>query len=372
MSEALAPDLGESTRAAMSAAGIDLSNDAPLVTPGMAQAAAPAEANQFEKALAAAENGEPIEPAKSAAAPPAEVPAPETPVETPRTETLEYLKTRYGMDLTGKYKSDDDLLQAHVNLTKKIGERDEYANLGRLAATEPHKLIELYRQRGVIPAEQPPEPKVEPKQEVTPTLAAPEWNEEWNRWIERGQLAADTPPQVLKEIKAYSEAKAFAKSPVIQKMAAELAELRALKTQPQQPTLDPQALQQQIIADVQGKQWAAQVLEKNAHWLFKPGTRDLTMEGQIWRDTLAHYDGRVEPDEAIRIADERIALNRLRSAVAAPPPAAPNKVATQRQPEPARPATDGEGFLGDPMRDGEDLGTAAKRRLKQLGISLHE
>lgn len=354
-------DLGDAMRASATAAGLDLNSDVPLVT-GPAPASVAADDNPFERLLETAAKGEP-----SPAPDPTPAPTPTaepTAEDTPRTDVLTRLKERFNVDLTTKYKDDDDLLQAHVNLTKKLAERDELAQLGRVAATDPNKLLEFYRSRGIIPEPQPQQPP--PKEPPATAISAevPEWDDDWNQYIERGRLVAETPPAVAKSINEYYRAKTIAKSPQYQAMQRKLAEIeQKITQQPQQPQgMDPQ------VAEYIQFQQAEKLIERNAGWLFKDkqsAKSGLSPDGFVWVQSLneSHQKG-LPVDVALRLADQEVQIRKLSSAAPTP---TPNKQAAQRQADPARPAQPQELLSGDIIRPGEDIAIAARRLAKQLG-----
>lgn len=357
-------DLGDALRTNAAAAGLDLDSDAPVVT-GSAPPARSESDNPFQRMLD--NNGQLPEKADPSPAPAAEQDTDSVPAEEVPTGSLTRLKERFGVDLSSKYKSDDDLLQSHVALTRKLAERDELANLGRLAATNPQALIDHYRERGLIPEPQPAK-QAEPQ----PTAAAsggPEWNDDWNRYIERGRLAEDTPPQVAKEINDYYRSKAIAKSPEYQAMQRKLAEIEERMTK-QGAATDPTQATQAHLAEFEQRQMAKELIDRNSHWLFTTGPdqqRKLTPDGFVWVQALneAHQAG-LPVQAALKMADQEVALRKY--ATATPKPT-PNKQATQRRPEPARPSVQQGTEIGDGIRPGEDIASAAKRILTQLNFT---
>lgn len=360
MPELDSPDLGDMLRANSAAAGMDLSSEAPLIS-GQLPDTPPTESDPFARMMAAGDKSEQPSPTP-------EQPEPQPlPKEAPKPSTaaMQALKDKYGVDYSTKYADDDAFYQGHLNLAKKLGERDEYANLGRLAQEQPEQVLALYKQHYPHLFEQQQQTR-EPEPTTTPT-GGPQWKDKWNRYIERGQLVAETPDNVREEMATYYREKAVLESPSYQEVTKKLKDLEGRLAQ--QPQHDPSQAVDARLTQYEQKRLSAEWLNANRGWLLNEAGNGLTPDGFLFKSALEQAQAWNMPFHgAIEYAHGKV--KERKTAAVASPPARPNQEATKHVAEPSRPATSDAGAME--MRPGEDLRTAALRLCKQYQVALHE
>ena len=212
------------------------------------------------------------------------------PGESVSTAYLEKLKQR-GIDLTGQYKSDDDVIDAFVNQRELIGRQSEFVNLGRALKENPQAVISRYAQHfGYVPQQQQqyqPQSQAQPASQEPDQPVTVETLGEWNRAVVRddeGNIVSVKPghdPQVALKLHKYEQ--------------------RALKTQ-QEFLLDPDqfimqraaaaAPRQEQIRDLIAREIeqrnevsreeskATDFFQEHKDWLIDPATGQLSGNGR--------------------------------------------------------------------------------------------
>lgn len=121
--------------------------------------------------------------------------------ESPPTSILSYVDDTYSTKFRDKYKSDEDFLAAIPHLTKKLGERDELAELGKRFKDHEAEFQAWMQSRGQQPPPAAPEANGD---------QVPEWNPAWRYQITQdaqGNLvpAAGAPTDIVQKYRAYYE-----------------------------------------------------------------------------------------------------------------------------------------------------------------------
>ena len=210
------------------------------------------------------------------------------PGESVSTAYLEKLKQR-GIDLTGQYKSDDDVIDAFVNQRELLGRQSEFVHLGRALKENPGAVIARYAPEfGYAPQQQ--QVPVQQQQYKEPERQAPvtvETLTEWNRAVvrdEEGNITAVRPgydPNVAHRLREYEQ--------------------RALRTQ-QEFLLDPdnfimqraqavapqqEQIRELIAREIQQRNEVAReeskavgFFQENKDWLVDPATGQLSNNGR--------------------------------------------------------------------------------------------
>lgn len=164
----------------------------------------------LEALQAAADKEEPVDApvADSTAEETTTTPEPETAATPEAPESDEQLSIRGWIDeLTGlkiadKYKTDEEMAEGIANLYKRIGQRDEEAELGRYLREHESEFREyLASKQQPKPAESKPEPQ---------SSDVPEWDENWRYQVEydeAGNLIArkGSSPDIPAKIKKYMD-----------------------------------------------------------------------------------------------------------------------------------------------------------------------
>lgn len=319
------------------AAGIDPTSDAPLPTTESSTSTRSAPRADEDMLNTLLEHSE--QPAETAEAPPEEAaPAEQTP------DVLAYMRDKHGLDRTTKYKDTDSFIQGYANLEKKLSERDEYANLGRMARENPEQLLALYKQHGIL-RDPEPAPAPEPPKSEAPSG----FNENWLRYFERGRVTDDAPPEVRKGIETWLRDRVVTSTPAYQDLARKYQDLEAKLSK--QPQASPEGVTRADLAAIEGKRYAEAWLAANQDKLFTVANnvRVWKPEGSVFYDALtekanAGWDTMAALEYAEMKRDQYLAK-------AAPAPKPTTKTNT-RVAEPSRPAPG----KGDPLiREGEDL-----------------
>lgn len=362
-------DIGDVLASRFAEIGIDPESEAPLNLPATA-VAEPVETTDSDDLVArtlAAGDETPPETPDTQATPPVAPPSQPVAAEVSSTPpaVMAYLRDKYGADFSAKYTSDEAFLQGVLNLNKKIGERDEDAQLGRVLKESPDRvaahLMQNYPQffQRNEPAPQPAAPQAKP---VDAAQFSPEW-------IAALQLKEGVDPKTRKEIATWLENQHLAQSPIgkeLQSTRAELDQIKQMLMQggaPQQQGPDVKA----ELAAFQQVQAAKEFVNTNP-WLFTEvnGARVLSPDGFVYRQALeTAQNGGANFEMAKEYADTKLAAHRARSVVTAPAKTPVNSPAAARQPAPAVPSTE---ETRDWIRDGEDLASALHRNLKRDGL----
>jgi len=164
-------------------ASAGLSGD-PNPTPGSDEStpsASDSVSSQTETTLDA--NGGAPESAPTPAAPP------------PPQSWFDTFKTEHGIDFSTKYRDEAELRKGLVNAAKLVGQRDEYAELGRMYAQHGDNFRKYLEGQQHPQAGQAPPPQ-QPQQNGW--WNPPEWNDSWNKYIdpETQSLRDDTPLEI--------------------------------------------------------------------------------------------------------------------------------------------------------------------------------
>lgn len=120
--------------------------------------------------------------------------------EGPPTSILSYVDETYSTKFRDKYKSDEDFLAAIPHLTKKLGERDELAEIGKRFKEHEAEFQAWMQWNG---QQQQPPPQADGEQ-------APEWNPAWRYQITQdaqGNLVPvpGAPADVVQKYRNYYE-----------------------------------------------------------------------------------------------------------------------------------------------------------------------
>lgn len=367
MSDTDLSDIGDVLAARFAEIGLDPDSDAPLNLPtASATATADTPSDLIAKAISTEDAATPAAP--TPIAPPVDTTQPAAPAAPVTADAppnvMAYLRDKYGADFTGKYQSDEQFLQGVLNLNKKIGERDEEAQLGRMLREEPARVL-AHLQRDMPHLFPQPQAAPQPTQQT----AAPADSGQFDMsWLNALQVKEGTPQEVRRQITEWATNQQMANSPLakqLQEQRAEVAQLKQMLAQGQGQS--PVAEVDARLQTFQQQQEAQAFLNSNADWLFTTtnGVRTLSPEGFVYRQALeAASQGGANFTLAKDYADKARANWRARnSAPAAPAPAIPPTAA--RTPTPAIPAPE---QRTDWARDGEDLATALYRNLtRELG-----
>jgi hypothetical protein len=159
-------------------------------------------------------------------------PAETTPTETPTTDFFAQAQTRYP-ETIGRYKSPEDLVEGHLNLRKKLSERDQEAELGRLARENPQAILDWYKQQAPQLFENTPP--------VAEAVVAPDDLEmELLKYVAVDKM----PPDLRKRAESWAAQKQIEKVPIVQSLKQEIA---ALKQQlGKAPEVTPESVDQTV------------------------------------------------------------------------------------------------------------------------------
>lgn len=237
---------------------------------------------------------------------------------------LETARSKYGVDLGGKYKSDEDALQGLLNAARMVGRRNEEAELGRYYR-EHYQQFQQY-----LAAQQNPQyqqqiaqqygQRQEPEQENW--WSPPEWNDGWNRYIVRdpatgeAMLAENTPLEVktaIEKRRAYLEdwQHKLATNPV-EAFKGLMGDVRKQITQEFEQRLE------QIRENDRRQAEAQTILQRNSDWIYQKtatgqpvidyatGRPALTVAGQYYTAKLLELQQAGVTDQAFmdRMASE--------------------------------------------------------------------
>lgn len=128
------------------------------------------------------------------------------PEEPPPSSFIDEVRDKYGVDLSGKYQSDDAAIEGLVNAQKLVGQRDEYAQLGQQLYPYLNQIQEFLSsgQQGQNgQTQQPQQPQGQQPEQPDAWWNPPQFNQAWNRWLDEGQVREDAPLQVRQEIEQY-------------------------------------------------------------------------------------------------------------------------------------------------------------------------
>jgi hypothetical protein len=362
-------DIGDVLASRLAAIGVDPEGDAPLNLPSSVSTDEPAPAGDDLVAqtlkLGEQEDTTPDSSPPAAVAPSAAepvTPAAQEPTASAPPAVMAYLRDKYGADFSAKYTSDEAFLQGVINLNKKIGERDEDAQVGRVLKEDPARVAQWLQQ--TYPQLFPkPEPQPEP---AKPTNGKPQGFSP--AWLKAMQIKPGVDPAIQAEIEQWAQNEALAHTPIgqqLQQTRAELDQLKQILAQglPQQPGVD---VDSRLAAFQQGQ--AAKEFVNANQWLFSEtnGVRVLSPDGFVYKQALeeAHRGG-ASFEMAKKYADNALAVHRSRAAPVAPKPSPTTNPAAARQPAAAVPSTDDK---QEWVRDGEDLEAALFRNLKREGL----
>lgn len=366
-------DAGDVLAARLAAIGIDPESDEPLNLPSAASASDSTDADDLvaQTIKAGEQEEETPEPAQPpAATPPAAATTDGEPAEPASAPppVMAYLRDEYGVDFSNKYRSDEAFLQGILNLNRKIGERDEEAQLGRVLKEDPARVAQWLMQH------QPQLfPKPEPQAQQQPAAKPTENGEFDPKWIAALQLKSDVDPATKQALTDWITNQQLMHTPV----GRELKELRARVSEIDQlKAMLAQGVHQQSGVDVDGKlaafqqEQAAKEFVNANPWLFSEtnGVRVLSPEGFVYKQALekAHQGGATF-EMAKEYADLALAKHRSSKAPAANGKPSPTKSpAAARTPAAAVPTPDDDGFDWAP--DGMDMNEAIVRNLKKQGI----
>lgn len=363
-------DIGDVLAARFAEIGVDPDSDQPLNLPSNVSTDSPAD----DLVAHTVEAGETHEPEAPAQTPPAAAPTPAAPAITAGEPTeqpsappavMAYLRDKYGEDFSKKYQSDEAFLQGVLNLNKKIGERDEEAQLGRVLRDDPARVAQWLRQQrpDLFPAPQAPPPQPTNGKPADPSEFSPEW-------IAALQLKEGVDPATRKQIADWLTNQQLMHTPIGQQLQQTRSELEQLKAalaqgQHQPPSVDVDGK----LAAFQQEQAAREFVNTNP-WLFTEtnGVRVLSPEGFVYKSALekAHQGGATF-EMAKEFADLALAKHRSRQPAANGngKPSPTTNPAAARTPAPAVPSAE-QGYDWAP--DGMDLNELLHRNLKRFNL----
>jgi hypothetical protein len=287
--------------------------------------------------------------------------------EAGKTKTLFERFRERGIDFSTKYRDEEALVEGLANLTRKIGERNEYAELGRFVQERPAEALawiqsQLQQSQGSAPAPQQQPPQTTPAQQAEVIkLLKTEYDPEWLNQVEydeQGNLVAKPgaePGIVPKLIKAQREMRKLQErlltdplgtlKPVIEAATKDVI-ARAERAEQAVRELEARIVNQDSY-DI-----AQSIIEQDKDWMFINGEikpNNFTKAGRLYAEALIE-EGRATPDDLIGAAaraKERVlgriwleTVQQKQKAAAGTkqqPPA--NKAAAVRKPQQAPPDT---------------------------------
>jgi hypothetical protein len=236
----------------------------------------------------------------------------ETPEETPaetqaKLDLAAFIKQEFDEDFSGKYQNDRELLKGLVHAAKKIGERNDEAQMGRWIKEKPQEAYAwLQSQIGQQQQQQQP-----------PTNGAPEYNPEWAREVEVDEYGRAigvkpgydpaTAQKFNRALDYYHQQQrelVFHPEKVLQPYLAQVEE-RAVQKAREQWEQEWNARYGQMNEFNE----AQQVLDGNKKWLFNEGDpqKGWSAAGRVYNETVQGWS-RKRPDMTSRDLDE---LGRL-------------------------------------------------------------
>jgi hypothetical protein len=358
-------DIGDVLAARFADIGIDPESSEPLNLPS-AEPTKSTDADLIAQVVAEDDAPAPVtHPTTAPVAAPATAPAAPVPPTAGPPSVMAYLKDKYGEDFSAKYQSDEAFLQGVLNLNKRIGQRDEDAQLGRVLKDQPDVAIRFLQQQrpDLFPQPQAPTPQPAPAQApADASQFSPEW-------IASLQLKEGADPRVKQDIAKWLTNQQLVASPIGQELAQTKAQIAELKQMLAQGVNQPQGpdVRAELAAFQQG-QAAKEFINANESWLFTNtnGVRVLSPEGFVYKQALeSAHQGGMPFETAKEFADAKLALHRAKAAPKPNGATTPTtNAAAARQPAPATPQADGS---YDYFREGEDLEAALTRNLKHFG-----
>lgn len=173
------------------------------------------------------------------------------------------VRTKHGVDLSQKYKTEDDAIKGLINAQQLVGRRDQYSELGRFYADKYEDFQEYLRtkQGGQAPQQQAQEPE--------DWWNPPQWNETWNKFLdpESRQPREDAPLNVKQ---AFHDREDY-----ISRWQHELVFNPTKALQPLMSRMEQRLMQsfdqryQQAVQANQINAEAQQLVEKNMDWMFQ-------------------------------------------------------------------------------------------------------
>lgn len=196
----------------------------------------------------------------------------EEPKDSPPTDFFETAKTKYP-DTIGRYKSAEEMVEGHLNLRRKLSERDENAELGRIARENPQAILDWYKQAAPQLFEQPI---------VAEAVTPPDDLElELLKYVAVDKM----PPELRKRAEAWATAKQVEKIPVVQALKSEIAELKKQLGKPPEVTQEyvEQTVDQRTAFQADANK-AAQYVHSHRKGLFTDGdpSKGFNNVGREW------------------------------------------------------------------------------------------
>lgn len=222
---------------------------------------------------------------------------PVQPADSQPADPFAEFKTKYP-DTIGRYNSLEDLAEGHLNLRKKLSERDQEAELGRLARENPQAILQWYQEQ----APQLFDPYKQPVAEaVTEDLEL-----ELLKYVDPSKMPAD----LRKKAEAWAAQKQIEKVPIVQSLKQEIAALKQQlgKAPEVTPDLVDQTVHQRLEFQTAANK-AAQYVHTHSKGLFNGGDprRGLSEAGKEWAAGVqwAEQHG-ANVDEAIAQGEMRV------------------------------------------------------------------
>lgn len=262
------------------------------------------------------------EPAVDPAAPPVD-PTPTPPVESPFAGITQKIKERYGEDLTAKYRDDEAAIQGLLHASRKIGERDERAQLGQLLMDRPDLVAQRLMQQMPHLFQQETQ-QHEPTAHKTNGTPSAGFKPEWLPYL---TPAANIPQAVKSEMEVWLNDLQVQRAPSYQALKNELDAIKQQYGAIAQQVPQVQQLNQQQIEALRAQQLADSIVERNAErWYRRDANGQVvghTPEGYLMIQglTAAQQAGITDLQQALRYADMHVKTTRPQSAA----PQAPAK-----------------------------------------------
>lgn len=206
--------------------------------------------------------------------PPPQEPVPQA---NEHAQLLEFVRDQHGLDFTGKYRDDLQLINGLVNAAQLVGRRDIDAEYGRAVRQHEGEFAQFLALRNSGGQAQQPQAQpgqMAPAQEPQgdPRWQAPQWNPGWSQWIQevtdpatgqtRNELRQDTPMQIRQSIDQF---RAW-KQEFDQNWATNPAEMVDARIN-QQVEQRVAAMLEQRFQQEHGQQTAQQIVQRNAEWI---------------------------------------------------------------------------------------------------------
>lgn len=300
------------------------------------------------------------QPGTDSAGQPQQPPAEPVPQANEHSALLEFVRDQHGLDFTGKYRDDLQLIGGLVNAAQLVGRRDADAEYGRAVRQHEGEFAQFmaWKNGQGQPQGQPGQQPQAQEPQGDPRWQAPQWNPGWSQWIQevtdpatgatRNELRQDTPMQIRQSIDQFRAWKQefdqnWATNP------AEMVDARVNQLVEQRVS----AMLEQRFSQERGVQTAQQIVQRNAEWIHArdpqgqplvdpmTGQRVMTPRGQAYMKHIQHTM-RLTPDPvaadhlAQQLANGEVAMLLVQQLLAGQPqPSNNGRQAALPAPQPA-------------------------------------